>query len=202
VFCDGAAVPETERQRIAAELGFAETVFVDDADRAEMRIYTPAAELPFAGHPSVGTAWLLRREREPVAVLRPPAGEVRVRYDDEQVWIAGRPEWAPELDYVQLGSPQEVDAVGDAPDAGGAAYCWAWEDEGGGRVRARGLYPALGIAEDEATGAAALVLSASLGRALEIRQGNGSRISARPLADGFVEVGGLTELAEVRDFPL
>lgn len=202
MFLDGPAVPEAERQRIAAELGFAETVFVDDADRAELRIFTPGTELPFAGHPSVGTAWLLRRERGPVEALRPPAGEVRVRYDDERVWIAGRPEWAPELDYVQLGSPQQVNALDEAPGERGAAYCWAWEDEGEGRVRSRGLYPALGIVEHEATGAAALALSASLGRPLEICQGNGSRLSARPLDDGFVEVGGLTELTEVRDFAL
>ena len=43
-----------------------------------MRIFTPAAELAFAGHPTVGTAWLLRESGRPVAALHPPAGEVRV----------------------------------------------------------------------------------------------------------------------------
>ena len=40
-------------------LGFSETVYVDDPDTGQLRIFTPAAELPFAGHPLVGTAWLL-----------------------------------------------------------------------------------------------------------------------------------------------
>lgn len=202
VFLEGAQVPESERQRVATALGFSETVFVDDAERAELRIFTPVSELPFAGHPSVGTAWLLRRERAPVDVLRPPAGEVRVRYDDEHVWIAARPEWAPEFEYVQLDSPDDVDALEEPPGDSGMAYCWAWEDEAAGRIRSRGLYPALGIAEDEATGAAAVALCGTLGRPLEIRQGRGSRLTARPLDDGLVEVGGLTRLAEVREFAL
>jgi PhzF family phenazine biosynthesis protein len=48
VFLDGGAVPEAERQSIATDLGFAETVFVDDAGRGELRIFTPGVELPLA----------------------------------------------------------------------------------------------------------------------------------------------------------
>jgi predicted PhzF superfamily epimerase YddE/YHI9 len=202
VFLAGSDVPEPERQRIAAELGFAETVYVDDARRAELRIYTPQEELPFAGHPLVGTAWLLRGERDPVDVMRPPAGEVRVRYDGDRVWIAGRAEWSPPFEYVELDSPAEVDALDGPPRGLALAYCWAWEDEAAGRVRARGLFPGLGISEDEATGSAALALSARLGSPLEVRQGRGSLILARPLDGGMVEVGGLSELVEVRDFAL
>ena len=202
VFLDGAEVQDGERQRVAAALGFSETVFVDDPGRAEIRIFTPASEIAFAGHPSVGTAWLLRREGEPAEVLRPPAGEVPVRYDGERTWIAGRPEWAPDFDFFELGSAAEVDALVAPPGGSGMAYCWAWENEAEGRVRSRGLYPAEGIEEDEATGAAAIRLSGELGRPLEIRQGRGSRLDARPIGDGYVEVGGLTGLVELRDFEL
>ena len=52
-------------QRIAREFNLSETVFVfppaDKANRASLRIFTPARELPFAGHPTVGTAVLLGR---------------------------------------------------------------------------------------------------------------------------------------------
>ena len=51
------------------------------ARAGRIQIYTPEVELPFAGHPSVGTAWLLRREGFEIDALRPPAGEVPVRYD-------------------------------------------------------------------------------------------------------------------------
>ena len=201
VFLDGGEVPEPERRRVATELGFSETVFVDDPERGEIRIFTPASELPFAGHPCVGSAWLLRREREPVETIRPPPGEIPVRYpEDERVWIAARPEWCPPFEYLELDAPAHVDALAEPPDGSGLAYCWAWEDEGAGRVRARGLFPDEGIAEDEATGSAAIGLSARLGRPLEIRQGRGSWLEARPLGDGYVEVGGLTRPIEVREF--
>ena len=52
-------------QAIAGEIGFSETTFVTEAeaDRYAMRIFTPAEELPFAGHPTLGTAFLLGRTR-------------------------------------------------------------------------------------------------------------------------------------------
>jgi predicted PhzF superfamily epimerase YddE/YHI9 len=199
VFLEGNEIPEAERQRIAHELGFSETVFVDDAARGAIRIFTPASELPFAGHPCVGTAWLLRREREPVYALRPPPGEVPVRYEDgDVVWIAARREWCPPFEFFQLNSADEVDALTEPPQGSGLAYCWAWEDEDTGHVRARGLFPDEGITEDEATGSAAIALSADLDRPLAIRQGRGSRLATKLRDDGYVEVGGLTRLVGER----
>lgn len=198
VFLAGSEVREERRQQIALDLGFSETVFVDEAERAEMRIFTPQTELPFAGHPSVGAAWLLRREMGEIAVLRPPAGEVRVRYEAELTWVAARPEWSPPFEYVEHGTPAEVDALDGAPGGLGLAYCWAWEDEAMGQVRARAFVSEAGVAEDEATGSAALALCGRLERPIEVRQGAGSDIFARPVEDGFVEVGGRVVLDEVR----
>ena len=75
---------------------------------------------------------------------------------------------------------------------------WAWLDEGAGLLRARVFPVQLGIAEDEATGGAAVVLCAQLGRPIEIRQGLGSVLHVRPAPDGRVELGGRVELDEVR----
>jgi predicted PhzF superfamily epimerase YddE/YHI9 len=185
---DGASVPADERQPLAAELGYSETVFVDDADRGEIRIFTPGAEVDFAGHPSVGTAWLLECD-----TLRPPAGEVPVRRDGELTWIAGRPEWGPPFEHAELGSPEEVEAY--EPPASGLSAVWAWE--GDGAVRSRVFPVDIGIAEDEATGAAAVRLGALLGQELVIRQGEGSLIHVRPRGDGVVEVGGRVVLDSV-----
>ena len=87
VFLDGGGIPGERRQAIAHELGFSETVFVDDTRAARLRVYTPALELPFAGHPMVGAAWLLAREGLPVGTLRPPAGELAVRTEGELVFV-------------------------------------------------------------------------------------------------------------------
>ena len=203
VFLDGPAVPEGRRQAVAADLGFSETVFVDDPAAGAVRIFTPAAELPFAGHPLVGTSWLLARERTAVAVLRPPAGEVPTFVDDDGVtWIRGRAEWAPEMALRQLAGPEAVDALASTPDNLGFADCWAWEDEPAGRVRSRVFAPRFGIAEDEATGAAAVRLVSQLGRPVTIRQGAGSLLRARPGPDGTAEVGGDVVLEQVRAYPV
>jgi predicted PhzF superfamily epimerase YddE/YHI9 len=202
VFLDGAEVSPEDRQRIAAELGFSETVFVDDAEGGEVRIFTPATELSFAGHPVVGTAWLLARERGALASLRPPAGEIPVRTDGELTFAAGRPEWMPAFEFVEVESAAEVEALGGPPEGHDAVGVWAWVDEGAGVIRERVFAERYGIAEDEATGSAAITLSARLGRELKIRQGAGSRILARPLGNGMVEIGGRVELDEVREFPV
>lgn len=198
VVVDGAAVPEADRQPLAARLAFSETVFVDDAERGAIRIFTPASELAFAGHPTVGTGWLLRRLGHATHVLRPPAGEVATWHADDRSWIRARPEWVHAMTLDRLDSPAAVDALAGAPSDAGSYYAWAWIDEPRGILRARYFVPHLGIAEDEATGAAAVVMGGRLGRPLEIRQGVGSVLEVRPGPDGTVEVGGVVEVVETR----
>ena len=198
VFLDGAAVPAERRQAVAADLGLSETVFVDDAGSGAIRIFTPAEELDFAGHPSVGTAWLLGD----VHALRPPAGEVPVRRDGEDVYVTARPEWGPPWPLVELETPAEVEALDGPPDGSDLVVAWAWIDEGRGTLRARAFGRRIGIPEDEATGSAATKLCSQAGRPVEIRQGGGSRIVARPAGDGFIEIGGRCALDEVRDYSL
>lgn len=66
VILDGRALSAAEMQAIAAEFGYSETTFVlppkDGANTAEVRIFTPVAEIPFAGHPNVGTAIALAQQ--------------------------------------------------------------------------------------------------------------------------------------------
>jgi predicted PhzF superfamily epimerase YddE/YHI9 len=200
IFLTGSDVPEASRQAVAADLGLSETVFVDDAERGELRIFAPAVEMPFAGHPTVGCAWLLGAERQPVRSLHVPAGELPVRYEDDATFVTARPEWAPAFEWQRLESPAEVEALDGPPGGHDHIGAWAWIDEGAGTVRARVFPVRYGIAEDEATGSAAVLLSARLDRALEIRQGRGSRILVRPLDDGWVEVGGACALDEVSDY--
>ncbi len=62
VFTDAREIPEEQLQRLAKEMNLAETTFIypPRADgHVYMRIFTPAVELPFAGHPTLGTAFVL-----------------------------------------------------------------------------------------------------------------------------------------------
>jgi len=93
------SLPEHDMQRIAREMNFSETTFVSDAAHAggyDVRIFTPATELPFAGHPTLGTAYVIRHElaQTPQAqlVLNLKIGQVPVTFESapggrETVWM-------------------------------------------------------------------------------------------------------------------
>jgi trans-2,3-dihydro-3-hydroxyanthranilate isomerase len=62
VFTDARGIPDDKLQQIAREMNLSETVFVyrpEDSGHARIRIFTPTREMPFAGHPTLGTAFVL-----------------------------------------------------------------------------------------------------------------------------------------------
>jgi len=79
---DCAALSGDAMQTIAREMNFSETTFVleETESRAKVRIFTPGRELPFAGHPTIGTAWVLGHRR-PQYTLELKAGNVDVTFD-------------------------------------------------------------------------------------------------------------------------
>ncbi|ODR07551.1 hypothetical protein BHQ15_10605 [Mycolicibacillus koreensis] len=192
---DAAALQPEDRPRLAAHLGYSETIFValpePGATTARARIYTPAAELPFAGHPAIGLGWWLREIGRPIRTLQLPAGVVPVSYHGARTTVSARAEWSPEFAMHQVGSPAEVMAAEptDFPDTV-AHYLWAWHDEAAAVVRARMFAPPLGVLEDEATGSAAVRLTDTLQRDLSIIQGRGSRIETVWGADGWIHLSG------------
>ena len=192
---DASQVEPGERQRIATQLGYSETIFIDlpesGANTASARIYTPASELPFAGHPTVGAAWWLRDRGTPVHTLRVPAGVVQVTYEDDVAAISARSEWAPEFAIYDLESTDDLFAADpdDYPDDM-QNYLWTWTDREQGEIRSRMFAANLGVPEDEATGAAAVRITDYLSRDLTIVQGKGSVIRTQWSAEGWVRVAG------------
>ncbi|RVW03531.1 PhzF family phenazine biosynthesis protein [Rhodococcus spongiicola] len=192
---DAAAVDESERQAIAKRLGFSETVFVEmpepGAHTVRARIFTPMSELPFAGHPTVGLTWWLDQNGFAVEAIEVPAGRVEICIRHGAAWVRTRPEWAPDFALHPMQHVNNVKHARAQDFTDGQHYIWAWEDELEGRIRSRMFAPKLGITEDEATGSAAVRITAHLRRSLLINQGRGSRIHTKFDADGWVEIGGL-----------
>jgi predicted PhzF superfamily epimerase YddE/YHI9 len=99
VFPDSSAIDETTMQKIARELNLAETVFVLPATRkdcqARVRIFTPAKEMAFAGHPTLGTAFVLLQEKIVARnvsefLLEEQVGPVPLRIEEGQrplIWL-------------------------------------------------------------------------------------------------------------------
>ncbi|CRZ14896.1 PhzF family phenazine biosynthesis protein [Mycolicibacterium neworleansense] len=192
---DNSTVAPGDRQRIATELGYSETVFIDlpqpGGNSASAHIFTPVAELPFAGHPTVGASWWLREIGFPVHTLRVPAGILQVDYDGDRAVVNARSEWAPEFAIYDLASVDELLAADpDDFDEAEENYLWAWIDKEKGTVRSRSFAPHLGIPEDEATGAAAVRMTDYLSRDLTIVQGKGSVIETRWSPEGWVRLAG------------
>jgi trans-2,3-dihydro-3-hydroxyanthranilate isomerase len=116
VFTDATGLETEQMQRIACELNLSETTFVfppaDPANTAKVRIFTPRSELPFAGHPTVGTAFVLRGESDAGAlVLEEGVGPVpvRVAYADNgavQFWLT-----TPKITFGDVVEPKPVAAA-------------------------------------------------------------------------------------------
>lgn len=104
VFLDGSGLEDGEMQAIAREMNLSETTFVLPPSRPEcvarVRIFTPARELPFAGHPTLGTAWVMAhhgrlRARTMRLSLEEGIGPVPVEFEGESrsprfVWMSHR----------------------------------------------------------------------------------------------------------------
>jgi trans-2,3-dihydro-3-hydroxyanthranilate isomerase len=230
-------------QAIANEFNLSETAFPMDVTAPEyrLRIFTPEMELPFAGHPSVGAAWVLlqRGLLQPGAVVQDcGAGRLALEVGPDLVTLTGGAptcseplDAAPVLRAVGL-LPEDL--VGVQPRVCGTGLDWtylvvrrealercapdiaalkrvggagisvlAWED---GRAQARVFAGGVGVAEDPATGSAALGLGVYLvatgllpdGGPYEVRQGlemgRPSTLTCSVVADAgravSVQVGG------------
>lgn len=92
VFPDADGLSTTQMQAIASEMNLSETTFVTSVSRESysVRIFTPRSELPFAGHPTIGAAWVLRELGQLVTdevEQTSPAGRTAVTFSDRTVWF-------------------------------------------------------------------------------------------------------------------
>ena len=121
---DAAGLSSDEMQRIARAFNFAETTFVTGGSLAggyDVRIFTPASELPFAGHPTLGTSYLVHNVVDPhrasTVTLNLGVGPISVNFDDSDVlWMRqNQPEFgdviAPDFVARELGlHPDQLDS--------------------------------------------------------------------------------------------
>jgi trans-2,3-dihydro-3-hydroxyanthranilate isomerase len=251
VFTDARELTGAQMQKLAKEMNFAESTFVlpkEGDGHVKIRIFTPERELPFAGHPTLGTAFVLAAPLQ-LGEIRIETGRgivpVRLERDEARIVFARMEQPVPTVEpfaradellealgvaselpvelydngvphvYVALGSEDEVAALAPnmqalaAFDAG--INCFAG---GGARWKTRMFAPALGVAEDAATGSAAGPLALHLVRHGRVEAGTEITISqgaeiGRPSTlyaladgDGRVEVGGSAVVVARGEFKL
>ena len=128
VVLDGRGLSSDVMQRIAREMNFSETTFIlppdDPSHAARVRIFTPGTELPFAGHPTIGTAWVLAREGlvpngGDTFTLEEGVGPVAVRRAGDLVWMRHPPlTWGPVLPHARVATTlgiKEDDIIHNIP---------------------------------------------------------------------------------------
>lgn len=200
VFPDAARIPEAAMQPIAREFNFPETTFVlparDARHAARLRIFTPKAELPFAGHPTIGTAAVLvaRGLSQRSFVLEEGIGPVPIEVADngliylatdkpvelpdarpslagvehEEAWFARA---GVSFCFVRLKDKAAVDRAAWLPLLADAwspnLYVFCGEQN----LYVRMFAPLFGIQEDPATGSGAVALAGVLAARNPIQNG-------------------------------
>ena len=95
VFLDAENLSSNEMQKMAREINFAESTFVTKLDKennkAEIKIFTPSQEMQFAGHPIIGTSWVLINKifnNSPENItLNVPIGPIAIHQSDNLIWL-------------------------------------------------------------------------------------------------------------------
>jgi trans-2,3-dihydro-3-hydroxyanthranilate isomerase len=125
---DAASLSEAQMQDIAREMNYSETTFITSETPRDggydVRIFTPKVEIPFAGHPTLGTAWVVGHEIVgggfDTVRLNLAVGQVPVRFESsdgrrETVWMApGAPEFGATVPVEKIArvislAPDEID---------------------------------------------------------------------------------------------
>jgi len=98
VFTQAQDLSDQQMQQIAQETHFSETTFIRSGRQADggyaVRIFTPGAEVPFAGHPTLGTAWVIRHilgNNDESIKLNLRVGQIPVDVQDQLLWMTTRP---------------------------------------------------------------------------------------------------------------
>ncbi len=176
VFPEAQGLSDRAMQAIAREFNFAESTFVlpasDPRHACRVRIFTPKTELPFAGHPTVGTAAVLAR----LGLFKLAGGNARIVLEEGigpvPVEIA--------FCFVRLKDKDTVDRALLDRAAWSAHFASAWspnmyffagETGAPGDLHVRMFAPAFGIEEDPATGSGAVALAGVLAARLQAADG-------------------------------
>lgn len=113
VFPDPGDLEAAQMQAVAQTLNLSETTFVTSSDDGsyDVRIFTPAEELPFAGHPTLGTAWTLRHLGHLTGdsfVQRSHAGETEVTADGDSLYFRRTGTASPDMESTNERAHLEV----------------------------------------------------------------------------------------------
>lgn len=117
---EGKIVEQKEMQQIAKEINFSETTFIMSGLQHnggyDVKIFTPDSEIPFAGHPTIGTAYIIRRFLEgnddKEIKLNLKVGQIPVVFNEQYAWMTqNEPNFGTEIDVNTIAKILQIDTV-------------------------------------------------------------------------------------------
>src|SRR3954451_4400729 len=120
VFKNAGNISDREMKQIAKEINYSETTFIlsdsKNDDGFDVRIFTPNEEIPFAGHPTLGTAYIIQNEvlKEPLEnlILNFKGGQIPVSFNNEEevLWMKqNEPTFGQTLDRNKVSDVLNID---------------------------------------------------------------------------------------------
>lgn len=193
VIDDQLKLDKPTRQKIAANLNYSETVFINDLVKPNIQLFNPVHEVKFAGHAVLGTAYFLKHELgKDFSEINCGEHKISVTFDDSLTWITAPLSIMPQWNFKQLDSTEAIDKLNkDQFNNQEHIVVWAWCNKDKGLIRARTFAPDWGIPEDQANGSGSMLLAHQLNQRLKIIHGEGSEILAEPVNDKLIKLGGL-----------
>jgi len=182
----------SERQSLATQLGFSESVFINNIAIGNVSIFNPKSEVDFAGQALIGAAYFITNIlKKQVKYLECNAGRIATWRENDCTWIGADLKKTPPWNHEQLQDASQVSEISISQTKSKKhTIIWSWISPEKGIIRARTFAPDWGITEDEANGSGSMQLASLLGQKLEIHHGKGSVIFAKPGKTGFAQVGG------------
>ena len=117
---EGKIVEQKEMQQIAKEINFSETTFIMSGLQHnggyDVKIFTPDSEIPFAGHPTIGTAYIIRRflegDDDKEIKLNLKVGQIPVAFNEQYAWMTqNEPNFGAEIDVNTIAKILQIDTV-------------------------------------------------------------------------------------------
>lgn len=117
VFMPEGKMEPTEMKKIAREMNFSETTFIisglQENGGYDVKIFSPDSELPFAGHPTLGTAYviknLLDRSDSSKIKLNLPVGQIPVVFEDQYAWMTqNQPEFGANVEIDRIAAILQI----------------------------------------------------------------------------------------------
>jgi trans-2,3-dihydro-3-hydroxyanthranilate isomerase len=117
---EGKIVEQKEMQQIAKEINFSETTFIMSGLQHnggyDVKIFTPDSEIPFAGHPTIGTAYIIRRflegDDDKEIKLNLKVGQIPVVFNEQYAWMTqNEPNFGNEIDVNTIAKILQIDTV-------------------------------------------------------------------------------------------